>query len=83
MPDIPKPMPIEVTESPITPREAYSGEYWRRRARMTREKISERASDATRTSLERVAREYEKLADRADGVQQAIAKLDSCELSPD
>lgn len=58
--------------SPITPREAYSGEYWRSRARLTRDKVGDSIDARTRASLEKVASEYEKLADRADNIQREM-----------
>lgn len=68
---------MDIEDAPITPREAYSGEYWRRRAKLTRDKIANIANSRARSSLEIAAREYEKLAVRADNVQREIGRLDS------
>lgn len=68
---------MNIEEAPITPLEAYSGDYWRRRAKLTRDKIADIANARTRASLETAAREYEKLAVRADNVQREIGQLDA------
>lgn len=41
---------IDGDRIPITPREAYSGDYWRQRAKLTREKASKFASEMMRNS---------------------------------
>jgi hypothetical protein len=61
---------IDGDRIPITPREAYSGDYWRQRAKLTREKASKFASEMMRNSLTRMAADYERLAERADNVQR-------------
>ena len=61
---------IDGDRIPITPREAYSGDYWRQRAKLTREKASKFASKMMRNSLTKMAADHERLAERADNVQR-------------
>ncbi len=68
-------MMIEKDTAPITPREAYSGDYWRQRAKLTRQQAETDVGERMRSSLAKVAAEYERLAERADNVQRDINRL--------
>jgi len=61
---------IDDDRIPITPREAYSGDYWRQRAKLAREKASKFAGEMMRNFYTEMAADYERLADRADNVQR-------------
>ncbi|MGJ4930446.1 hypothetical protein ACQR1I_27430 [Bradyrhizobium sp. HKCCYLS2038] len=58
---------------PITPAQAYDGDYWRERARELRAKADE--YDSQRRRLTVAASDFDKLAIRADAIQHEIEKL--------
>jgi hypothetical protein len=53
---------------PTFPGGSFDADYWRRRVRMTLEKTP-KADDAQKQRLLRVAKEYERMAERAEAMR--------------
>lgn len=60
---------------PITPQQAYNGNFWRLRAELTRAKSESLNDEALKARLLKVATDYERLARRADVVQTEMKNL--------
>ena len=62
-------------EVTITPKQAYDGDYWRTRAKRTREEAAEAINEDLRRRMHTVAAEYEKLASHADNLRAELERL--------
>ena len=63
-------------DNPITHKEAYDGDYWRRKAKPTVGKAQNASNEKNRKRMLRVAVEYQKLAERADSVREQMDQMD-------
>ncbi|EKS29736.1 hypothetical protein [Afipia felis] len=57
----------------LTPREVYNANHWRRRAKLTLDKVKSVDDPQLKARLVRVATEYQKLARCADGVKAELS----------
>lgn len=70
-------MIIDDDQIPVTPDQAYDGDYWRERAKLTRSQAEIYAHDhAMRRHLATEAEGYEKLALHADALKRELTSLD-------